>query len=130
MSKEETSVVKKPTLLIIEDDLLTLRVYQKLLSHMFEIITCATVTDYRTCVGRVHIDIFIIDISLQSDVDGLQLIRELRGMEEYKNIPIIVITAHAFIRDERNAKDAGATSFVRKPIDNKSLLEELAKYSR
>jgi CheY-like chemotaxis protein len=69
-----------------------------------------------------------VDISLKSDVDGLQIIRGLREMDVYKTTPVIVITAHAFMRDERKAMEAGATAFIRKPIDNKLLLESLARY--
>ena len=117
----------KPKLLIIEDDLLTLKVYNRLFSGLFDIIGCASVTQYKECLEKNKIDLFIFDISLQSNIDGLQLIRALRKMDEYKNSTVVVVTAHVFMVDEQNARDAGADIFIRKPVDNKSLLEEITK---
>ena len=117
-----------PRLLVVEDDRLTLKVYEKLLSPKFEMIICSSVEEYLSNLHRNKVDMFIVDISLKSHIDGLQLIKGLREMDEYKNTPVIVITAHAFMRDERKAMDAGATAFIRKPIDNKLLLESLARY--
>ena len=119
---------KIPILMVVEDDRLTLKVYEKLLSPHFEIIFCSSVEEYFNNLNLNKFDMFIVDISLKSDVDGVQLIRGLREMDAYKNTPVIVITAHAFMRDERKAMDAGATEFLRKPIDNKYLLESLARY--
>lgn len=114
--------------MVVEDDRLTLKVYEKLLSPHFEMVVCSSVEEYLNNLPLNKVDMFIVDISLKSDVDGVQLIRGLREMDIYKNTPVIVITAHAFMRDERKAMDAGATAFLRKPIDNKYLLESLARY--
>jgi two-component system sensor histidine kinase BarA len=119
---------KIPILMVVEDDRLTLKVYEKLLSPHFEMVVCSSVEEYLNNLPLNKVDMFIVDISLKSDVDGVQLIRGLREMDIYKNTPVIVITAHAFMRDERKAMDAGATAFLRKPIDNKYLLESLARY--
>ena len=118
-----------PKLMVVEDDKLTLKAYEKLLSPYFEMIMCSSVEEYLRNLNDNKFDLFIVDISLKSDVDGLQLIRGLREKNDYKNTPVIVITAHAFIRDERNAYDAGATAFIRKPIDNKLLLNSLSRYA-
>ena len=120
---------RMPKLMVVEDDKLTLKAYEKLLSPYFEMIMCSSVEEYLRNLNDNKFDLFIVDISLKSDVDGLQLIRGLREKNDYKNTPVIVITAHAFIRDERNAYDAGATAFIRKPIDNKLLLNSLSRYA-
>jgi CheY-like chemotaxis protein len=39
-----------------------------------------------------------------------------------------VITAHAFKKDEISAMQAGATRFLRKPVENEKLLSELLRY--
>lgn len=119
---------KMPKLMVVEDDRLTLKVYEKLLSPYFEMIICSSVEEYFNNLNLNKVDLFIMDISLKNDIDGLQLIRGLRERKDYKTTPVIVITAHAFIKDERNAIDAGATAFIRKPIDNKILLKSLAGY--
>jgi PAS domain S-box-containing protein len=57
--------------------------------------------------------------------EGLQAIRSLRAMVPRRHIPIIAMSASAFEDDRRQALDAGATDFVRKPIRESELLEKI-----
>jgi PAS domain S-box-containing protein len=59
------------------------------------------------------------------DTEGLQAIRSLRAMVPRRHIPIIVMSASAFEDDRRQALDAGASDFVRKPIRESELLEKI-----
>jgi len=66
-----------------------------------------------------------MDISLRDEKDGLQLTRELREMQQYKDCPIIALTANVFKKDELAAYEAGVSKFLRKPIENEKLLSEI-----
>ena len=59
------------------------------------------------------------------DTEGLQAIRSLRALVERRHIPIIAMSASAFEDDRRQALDAGASDFVRKPIRESELLEKI-----
>jgi len=117
-----------PKMLIIEDDELNLKVYTYCLRHDFTITTCRTDVEFFEKLAEGIQDIFLVDLSLPGGKDGIQLVQELRQMEEYKNTPIIVVSAHAFRVDEERAMNAGATKFLRKPIENSVLLSEIKKY--
>jgi CheY-like chemotaxis protein len=88
-------------------------------------VMCKNEDDFYAALKANKFDIFLIDILLVGTKDGIQLIKELRQMEEYKSVPIIVVTANVFKKDEENAMNAGATKFIRKPFNNKSLIVEL-----
>ena len=45
-----------------------------------------------------------------------------------KNIPIIAMTANAFVEDVQNAKNAGMNEHIAKPLDFTRLHELLLKY--
>lgn len=115
----------KPKLLIVEDDDLTQRVYEAIFSKRYDLVICRNEIDFYPALTKHKIDIFLIDISLVGTKDGIQLIKELRDSQDYKTAPIIVVTANAFKKDEETAMRAGATKFIRKPFDNKRLIEEL-----
>ena len=68
-----------------------------------------------------------MDISLRGKKDGLQLTRELRENPEYKQLPIVGLSAHAFQRDRDNAYDAGIDVFLTKPVQNDVLMETLLR---
>ena len=66
-----------------------------------------------------------MDLSLRGSKDGLELTRELRQMRNYEKTPVFAVTANALKRDEDAAYKAGVNKFLRKPIDNKVLLDEI-----
>ena len=66
-----------------------------------------------------------MDISLRGEKDGLQLTREIKSNEKFKDIPVVCLTAHAFPQDRENALNAGVDIFFTKPVDNSYLMETL-----
>ena len=121
-------MTSKPRLLMIDDDDLTLRIFTIILSRIFDITGCKMGDEFLDILSKNVFDIFLIDLSLKGEIDGIQLIKELRKSEKYKNHPIVVVTAHAFKKDEETAMSAGASKFLRKPIENERLLQELREY--
>ena len=116
----------KPKMLIVEDDELSLKFFKLFLSKTFDLTMVMTVDEFYKAINKpVKFDIILMDISLRDEKDGLQLTRELREMEIYKDCPIIALTANVFKRDETAAYEAGITQFLRKPVENEKLLAEL-----
>lgn len=113
-----------PKLLIVEDDEWILKIFSKVLSQNFEINIAQTIHEFYTCIKDNVYDAFLIDLSLRGDKNGLQLIEELRQMENYLRTPIVVVTANALRKDRENSMKAGATKFITKPVENSVLLQE------
>lgn len=63
-------------------------------------------------------DAVILDLGLP-DIDGLEVIREVRG---WSNIPIIVLSARTQEAEKVAALDAGADDFLSKPFGTPELL--------
>jgi len=58
-------------------------------------------------------------------MDGLELIRQLRNSDQFKPIPIIVVSASVFEIDQRKSFEAGANAFLPKPVMVNDLLRVL-----
>jgi len=56
------------------------------------------------------------------EMDGLQLIRNLRGRPEFKTVPAIALTGYASQLDAKSAISAGFELHLSKPIDPSDLL--------
>ncbi len=119
---------KKPKLIIVEDDDLSQIIYENIFSKDFEITICSNDVKFYSSLNSTHYDIFLIDLGLGKGKNGVQLIEELRQVEEYKSTPIIVVTAYTLRKDEQISMIAGATKFLQKPIDNKILLNEFKSH--
>ncbi|MCL4547580.1 MAG: response regulator [Bacteroidetes bacterium] len=118
----------KPRLLMIDDDELTLRIFTIIISKLFNVTSCKFGDEFLNLLKKKEFDVFLIDLSLKGEIDGIQLIKELRTSVKYKDYPIVVVTANAFKKDEEVAMAAGASKFLRKPIENERLLQELREY--
>ncbi len=115
----------KPGLLIVEDDIMSLQFYKMLLQKEFNIYCADSYTSSIEKLNTYHFDIFLIDISINGDGNGLDVIRYLRKNERYFNVPIICLSAHVFPEDQNRAINAGADFFLSKPVDNKFLKKTL-----
>jgi signal transduction histidine kinase/DNA-binding NarL/FixJ family response regulator len=78
------------------------------------------------CVQSMHPDVVLMD-SVMPVMDGLEAIRRLRSLDQFHDLPIIVVSANASSADQQEAMQAGASAFLPKPIDFDRLLPELAR---
>jgi two-component system chemotaxis response regulator CheY len=76
---------------------------------------------------REPIDIFLVDWNMPG-LDGLQLIKMLRQMDQYKATPIIMITSEAAKYNVMEAVEAGVSDYIVKPIKGRVLWDKIAKY--
>lgn len=118
----------KNKLLIVEDDWLNQLAYEGIFSKDYEIKICSDDEEFYAALSEDTYDLIIMDLALNCEKDGIALIKELRLMENFKKIPIIVVTAYAFRKDRENSLEAGATKFISKPFDMNNLLLEIKKY--
>ncbi len=62
-----------------------------------------------------HPDLLILDIGLPR-MDGWQVLDHIRRTPETKDLPVVVLTAHAEEESRRRADEGGADAFVTKPF--------------
>jgi len=60
-------------------------------------------------------DLVITDINMPI-MDGLKLVKRIRGDETHKDVPIIIITTEGSQEDRQRAMALGATAYITKPI--------------
>jgi two-component system chemotaxis response regulator CheY len=60
-------------------------------------------------------------------MDGLTLIKSLRGLPDYRSKPILMLTTESSDAMKAAGKAAGATGWLVKPFDPQKLLEVVKK---
>jgi PAS domain S-box-containing protein len=109
-------------ILIVEDEPDTLHMLDaSFRSRGFETIACDSAAAALACIGRKQFDIIISDIAMP-EVDGLQLMRELRARPELATVPAIALTGYASQTDAKSAISAGFDLHLSKPIDPSDLM--------
>ncbi|MBC8010263.1 MAG: response regulator [Burkholderiales bacterium] len=70
--------------------------------------------------------VILLDLKLPR-VDGLEVLRRLKGHAEFRRIPVVVLTTSAESQDVREAYSIGVNSYIVKPVDFDKFVEVAAQ---
>lgn len=68
----------------------------------------------------------LMDISLPG-MDGTEATRRIRQMQQFQNLPIIALTAHAIKGETDSILACGVDDLITKPVDEEQLLARLSQ---
>jgi two-component system chemotaxis response regulator CheY len=61
------------------------------------------------------------------ELSGLDFLKKVRAMDEYKSLPIIMVTSEAAKYNVIEALKNGATDYIIKPVNERIFTEKLSK---
>ena len=125
-------ILRGTTILLVEDNALNAEVAEFLLEHAGASVLKAWngqegVEQFlRSSPGEI--DAILMDVMMPV-LDGLSAARRLRALDrpDAKTIPIVAMTANAFVDDMEKTREAGMNAHLSKPLDSGKLLTVLAK---
>lgn len=135
--KTETSI-QGLHVLLTEDNELNMEIAEFVLQNEGTVVTKAWNGQEAVDIFRKsspgEFDVILMDIMMpvMNGYEAAKMIRSL-DREDAKVIPIIAMTANAFIEDRMRAKEAGMDEHIAKPVDRKLLVKvinELVKHNQ
>ena len=130
---EETGNIEGRNILLVEDNELNMEIAEILLTDAGANITKAVNGQQAVDIFRENVpgtfDVILMDIMMPV-MNGYEATRCIRSLErtDAKEIPIIAMTANAYIEDVEKAKNAGMNDHLAKPLDVQKMLNVIAKY--
>jgi DNA-binding NtrC family response regulator len=120
--------LKDKTILIVEDDVPSLRYYETLLqSSGANVVKLRTGKDFVDFISKkdANIDLVIMDflIPLINGIDCTKIFRK-----ERKNVPVLMITAYSSEQSKTDAYIAGCNEYILKPVYPEAVFSLLEKY--
>jgi DNA-binding response OmpR family regulator len=104
-------------ILAIDDDLNMLRLLEGQLSNLgFQVITAATGSKGLKLMETGHPDLILLDI-VMPEMDGFQVLKNLKRNDFSKDIPIIMLTSKSGKEDLIQAIRLGISDYIAKPYD-------------
>ena len=79
-------------------------------------------------VRQQHYDLILMDMQMPV-MNGFEATRRIRELEEYKETPIVALTAFAMKGDREKCLEAGATDYIPKPIDSQEFIQKVRYYT-
>ncbi len=76
--------------------------------------------------GTLSFDLVITDVNMPQ-MDGLTLVRNLRGLPSYRHTPLLVLTTENTPERKVEGREAGATGWLVKPFNPERLLATVAR---
>ena len=74
--------------------------------------------------GAKDVDLIVMDVRMP-EIDGIEACRRIKAVETFRDTPIIMMTARSEPDVLRAAFEAGATDYIRKPLEEVEILARI-----
>ena len=129
--REKRFVAPEAKLLVVDDNLMNLKVVEGLMRKYRIRITAASSGEEALSLIESRDYEFVFMDHMMPGMDGIECFHRIRakqGSPYYQKVPVIALTANAIAGSREMFLDEGFTDFVAKPIDNAMLDHILRKY--
>lgn len=120
-----------PELLVVDDDPDILRIVQFFLTKQnFHVHSASNGEEaLQTLQDNPQIELVLSDVMMPK-IDGLELLRRLRSMEQFADIPVILISAEGETSQKVMGLNLGADDFITKPFNFDELMARVKNHLR
>jgi DNA-binding response OmpR family regulator len=115
----------QPRVIIVDDD----RDTREMLTMALELegFEVAQAANGLRLISILHVDrpdAILLDV-MMSWIDGFELCRSIKKNDEFKDIPVIFVSAKKMPEDVREGLEAGAVDYFPKPVDVEKLVTRI-----
>lgn len=119
-----------PKILAVDDSLTVLASIKLALERRgFELCTARQAEEALNLLGKEKSDLIITDLNMPG-LNGIEFIRRVRAMANYRFTPIVMLTTESQQAKKEEARRAGATAWITKPFTPEQLEAVLRKLLR
>ena len=112
--------------LIVEDDRINAFILRKFVQENNNVFVGHSPLEAIEILRNNPIDLVLMDINLgNNELDGVELLEKVRGMDGYEDIPSIATTAYAMTGDKESLLAQGFSDYIAKPIKKDDLLQKI-----
>tara|TARA_R110002072_G_scaffold133803_4_gene274361 strand:- start:46335 stop:48227 length:1893 start_codon:yes stop_codon:yes gene_type:complete len=120
--------LKNKKTLLVEDIAINRLIAQSLLEQAGLLVECAENGLEATKMAQLKdYDLIIMDIQMPV-MDGFEATKIIRGYPQYRDTPIVAMTANALSEDQDRSLAAGMNSHLTKPMQYEEVIAELERY--
>ncbi len=114
--------------LIVDDSAAIRKILQRVLRQtevpLGEILEAGDGVEALDLMKTQNVGLVLSDVNMPN-MDGLQLLAEIKGNEKLKSVPVVMITTEGSQNKVLEALNLGASGYVRKPFTAEQIKEKL-----
>jgi DNA-binding response OmpR family regulator len=119
-----------PRVLVVDDSLTVRMDLEEAFTEAgFAPVPCADLASARRALGQDHFALAILDILLP-DGDGIDLLKEIKGNPATADVPVLLLSTEAEVRDRVRGLATGADDYVGKPYDRRYVMDRARELLR
>ncbi len=112
---------------IVDDDRIFIKLMVKFLTAENQIVdSCSSSSKALAEILLKKPDCVLLDM-MMPEIDGLELLKQLRNEKELENIKIIIVSGKSYEFDRKRAFDFGADGYIVKPVDSDKIFGQIKK---
>lgn len=124
-AEEEISVLKRPTILVVDDSVTVRKVTSRFLERQgFEAVVAKDGVDALEILQELTPDLMLLDIEMPR-MDGFEVATQVRHNARLKDLPIIMITSRTGEKHRERAFEIGVSDYMGKPFQEADLLARI-----
>lgn len=116
--------------LVVEDNPLNMELLLEILQSKGFVVD--TVEDGEKAINitdKFLYDLILMDIALPG-IDGVEATKKIRSKLNYKNVPVVALTAFAMAGDKERLLSEGFDEYISKPLDIQDFIKKMDKYRK
>jgi DNA-binding response OmpR family regulator len=104
-------------ILAVDDDPTALDAVRQILGQNgYEVVTAPDGEAATALLQSERFDLALLDVGLPGQVSGYDLCRQIRRDARTQNMPVIFLTGHGMVMDEKQGEEAGSDLYLVKPV--------------
>ena len=92
-----------------------------------KVIPAESVDEALSLLARESPDVVLTDLAMP-DRDGYDLLASIQAERQWRDLPVLALSAQGRVEDEANAVRAGFAAYLRKPIEPEALASAVLKF--
>ena len=112
-------------ILVVDDEIYIVHILEfSLTMEGYSVLTASDGEEALSVIDNERPDLVVLDIMMPK-LDGYEVCRRLRGDEQFRELPVILLSAKGRPVDREAGLEAGADDYITKPFSPRKLLEKI-----
>ena len=116
-----------PIILSVDDSPIVQTMVRRAIGDVYQVLSANNAVQALNLLNTQKVALLLLDVTMP-DIDGIELCRTIRGINKFRDLPVVMLTAKDGLLDKMKSQFAGSTHYLIKPIDREKLLPVVQRY--